>query len=110
MVWCLTATPLAAPLAAPTPRPTCRPPGAEDEAAARSAILRAVGPEAPVFTKPIFGFVQCKGIYDDWVRTLDVALEFQDAHHELSEPPGFWIQVGLASGFGRLRDAETQFG
>jgi nicotinamidase-related amidase len=35
--------------------------------------------------------VHCKGIYSDWVRTLEAALEFQDAHPELSEPPGFWI-------------------
>jgi len=127
-----------------------------------SEILAAVGPEAPVFTKPIFGLhacpdimaaiaatgrktavlagfetdvcvthsavglseagyrvvvavdavyspagaqayglarlrdlgvelVHCKGIYYDWVRTLEAALEFQNAHPELSEPPGFWI-------------------
>jgi len=35
--------------------------------------------------------VHCKGIYYDWVRTLEAALAFQDAHRELSEPPGFWI-------------------
>jgi nicotinamidase-related amidase len=35
--------------------------------------------------------VHCKGIYYDWVRTLEAALAFQDAHPELSEPPGFWI-------------------
>ncbi len=35
--------------------------------------------------------VHCKGIYYDWVRTLEAALEFQDAHPELSDPPGFWI-------------------
>ena len=35
--------------------------------------------------------VHCKGIYHDWVRTLEAALAFQDAHPELSEPPGFWI-------------------
>lgn len=35
--------------------------------------------------------VHCKGIYYDWVRTLAAALELQDEHPELSEPPGFWI-------------------
>ena len=35
--------------------------------------------------------VHCKGVYYDWVRTLEAALAFQDAHPELSEPPGFWI-------------------
>jgi nicotinamidase-related amidase len=35
--------------------------------------------------------VHCKGIYYDWVRTLAAALAFEDAHPELSEPPGFWI-------------------
>lgn len=35
--------------------------------------------------------VHCKGIYYDWVRTLEAALGFQAAHPELSEPPGFWI-------------------
>ena len=35
--------------------------------------------------------VHCRGIYYDWVRTLEAALEVQDAHPELSEPPGFWI-------------------
>jgi nicotinamidase-related amidase len=125
-------------------------------------VIDAVGPEAPVFTKPVFGLaacpdvmaalaatgrrtavlagfetdvcvthsavgldeagyrvvvaadavyspagaqafglarlrdlgielVHCKGIYYDWVRTLEDALAFQEAHPELSEPPGFWI-------------------
>ena len=35
--------------------------------------------------------VHCKGIHYDWVRTLEAALAFQDAHPELSAPPGFWI-------------------
>lgn len=35
--------------------------------------------------------VHCKGIYYDWVRTLEAALDFQAAHPELSEPPGFRI-------------------
>jgi len=127
-----------------------------------SKILAAVGPEAPVLTKPVFGLaacpdimaaiaatgrrtailagfetdvcvthsavglfeagyrvvvavdavyspagaqacglarlrdlgvelVHCKGIYYDWVRTLEAALAFQDANPELGEPPGFWI-------------------
>jgi hypothetical protein len=66
-----------------------------------AGILAAVGPDAPVFTRPVFGLarlhdlgvelVHCKGIYYDWVRTLEAALAFQDSHPELSEPPGFWI-------------------
>ncbi len=35
--------------------------------------------------------VHCKGIYYDWVRTLDEALEFEQEHPDLAEPPGFWI-------------------
>jgi len=35
--------------------------------------------------------VHCKGIYYDWVRTLEGALALQETHPELGEPPGFWI-------------------
>ena len=35
--------------------------------------------------------VHCKGIYYDWVRTLDDALAFEREHPDLAEPPGFWI-------------------
>ena len=35
--------------------------------------------------------VHCKGIYYDWVRTLDDALAFQREHPDLAEPPDFWI-------------------
>ena len=35
--------------------------------------------------------VHCKGIFYDWVRTLEAALAFQDEQPELSDPPGFWI-------------------
>ena len=35
--------------------------------------------------------VHCKGIYYDWVRTLETALAFEREHPELTEPPGFWI-------------------
>lgn len=35
--------------------------------------------------------VRCKGIYYDWVRTLEDALAFQRDHPDLAEPPGFWI-------------------
>ena len=35
--------------------------------------------------------VHCKGVYYDWVRTLEAALAFQDAHPGLAEPPGFCI-------------------
>ena len=35
--------------------------------------------------------VHCKGIYYDWVRTLDEALAFEREHPDLAEPPGFWI-------------------
>ena len=35
--------------------------------------------------------VHCKGIYYDWVRTLEAALAFEREHPDLAEPPGFWI-------------------
>jgi nicotinamidase-related amidase len=35
--------------------------------------------------------VHCKGIYFDWVRTLDDALSFEREYPDLAEPPGFWI-------------------
>jgi len=35
--------------------------------------------------------IHCKGIYYDWVRTLEAALAFQREHPDLAEPPGFWI-------------------
>ncbi len=35
--------------------------------------------------------VHCKGIYYDWVRTLEAALAFQRENPQLAEPPGFWI-------------------
>lgn len=35
--------------------------------------------------------VHCKGIYYDWVRTLEAALAFEREHPELAEPPDFWI-------------------
>jgi nicotinamidase-related amidase len=35
--------------------------------------------------------VHCKGIYFDWVRTLDDAMSFEREHPDLAEPPGFWI-------------------
>jgi nicotinamidase-related amidase len=35
--------------------------------------------------------VHCKGIYYDWVRTLEDALAFEHEHPDLAEPPGFWI-------------------
>ena len=33
----------------------------------------------------------CKGVYYDWVRTLEAALGFEREHPDLAEPPGFWI-------------------
>jgi nicotinamidase-related amidase len=33
--------------------------------------------------------VACKGIYYDWIRTLDAARAFQRDHPELATPPGF---------------------
>ena len=33
--------------------------------------------------------VHCKGIYYDWVRTLEAALAFEREHPELAQPPGF---------------------
>jgi nicotinamidase-related amidase len=35
--------------------------------------------------------VHCKGVYYDWIRTLDDALQFEREHRDLAEPPGFWI-------------------
>ena len=35
--------------------------------------------------------VHCKGVYYDWVRTLESALAFEREHPDLAEPPGFWI-------------------
>ncbi len=35
--------------------------------------------------------VHCKGVYYDWVRTLEAALAFEREHPELAEPPGFWV-------------------
>ena len=35
--------------------------------------------------------VHSKGIYYDWVRTLDAALAFQREHPDLAEPSGFWV-------------------
>ncbi len=33
--------------------------------------------------------VHAKGVYYEWVRTLDAARAFERAHPELAEPPGF---------------------
>jgi nicotinamidase-related amidase len=35
--------------------------------------------------------LHCKGVYFEWVRTLDAALAFERDHPELAQPPGFWI-------------------
>ena len=35
--------------------------------------------------------VHCKGVYYDWVRTLEAALAFEREHPDLAEPPGFSI-------------------
>jgi nicotinamidase-related amidase len=35
--------------------------------------------------------VHCKGIYFDWIRTLEAALSFEREHPDLAKPPGFWI-------------------
>jgi nicotinamidase-related amidase len=35
--------------------------------------------------------VHCKGVYYDWVRTLEAALAFERHHPELAVPPGFRI-------------------
>ena len=35
--------------------------------------------------------VHCKGVYYDWVRTLEAALAFEREHPDLAEPHGFWI-------------------
>ncbi|HEX7994791.1 MAG TPA: isochorismatase family protein [Streptosporangiaceae bacterium] len=36
-----------------------------------------------------FELLRCKSIYYDWLRTLEAARAFQDAHPDLSQPPGF---------------------
>jgi nicotinamidase-related amidase len=36
-----------------------------------------------------FELVHCKGIYYDWVRTLQAALAFRHDNPQLAEPPGF---------------------
>ena len=33
--------------------------------------------------------VHAKGVYYEWVRSLEAARAFQDAHPELTDPPGF---------------------
>jgi hypothetical protein len=33
--------------------------------------------------------LHAKGVYYEWVRTLDAARTFERAHPELAEPPGF---------------------
>jgi hypothetical protein len=33
--------------------------------------------------------VHAKGVYYEWVRTLDDARQFEGAHPDLAEPPGF---------------------
>jgi nicotinamidase-related amidase len=35
--------------------------------------------------------VHCKGIFYDWVRTLEALRAFQEEQPELSDPPGFWL-------------------
>jgi nicotinamidase-related amidase len=56
----------------------CSPAGAQAFGLAR---LRDLGVE----------LIHCKGIYYDWVRTLDAALAFEREHPERKKPPGFWI-------------------
>ena len=56
----------------------CSPAGAQAYGLAR---LRDLGVE----------LVHCKGIYYDWVRTLEAAPTFDAEHPELAAPPGFWI-------------------
>jgi nicotinamidase-related amidase len=33
--------------------------------------------------------IHCKGLYYEWVRTLEAALAFEQANPELAKPPGF---------------------
>jgi hypothetical protein len=33
--------------------------------------------------------VHAKGVYYEWIRTLDAARAFEREHPELAEPPGF---------------------
>ena len=33
--------------------------------------------------------IHAKGVYYEWLRTVDAATEFRRAHRELGDPPGF---------------------
>ena len=49
--------------------------------------------------------VHCKGIYYDWVRTLEAALAFEREHPDLAEPPGL---LDLSAPGGHARRAAAK--
>jgi nicotinamidase-related amidase len=59
---------------------------------AEDAVYSPFGAHAPGMARLRdlgFELVHCKGIYYDWVRTVQAARAFHDANPRLAEPPGF---------------------
>jgi nicotinamidase-related amidase len=59
---------------------------------AEDAVYSPFGAQAPGIARLRDGgteLVHCKGIYYDWVRTLQAALAFRRDNPQLAEPPGF---------------------
>jgi len=59
---------------------------------AEDAVYSPFGAQAPGIARLRdlgFELVHCKGIYYDWVRTLQGALAFRRDNPRLAEPPGF---------------------
>ena len=59
---------------------------------AQDAVYSPFGAQAPGMARLRdlgIELVHCKGIYYDWVRTLESALAFRHDHPRLAEPPGF---------------------
>jgi len=59
---------------------------------AEDAVYSPFGAQAPGLARlRDWGveLVHCKGIYYDWVRTLQAALAFREDNPQLGEPPGF---------------------
>ena len=59
---------------------------------AEDAVYSPFGAQAPGIARLRdlgFELVHCKGIYYDWVRTLQGALAFRHDNPQLAEPPGF---------------------
>ena len=40
---------------------------------------------------PVASVIHAKGVYYEWVRTLEAARAFEAANPELAEPPGFCL-------------------